>query len=177
MRALADAGRIRRFMAGLADAARADARVYFTGGATAVLMGWRSSTIDVDLQLEPEHDSLLRAIPALKETLQVNVELASPADFIPVQAGWEDRSPFITRQGRLSFHHFDLYAQALAKVERGHEQDLADVREMVARGLIEPSAALAYFREIESALYRYPAVDPAGFRRAVMEAFGSDPHS
>ncbi len=75
----------------------------------------------------------MRVIPGLKEALQINVELASPADFIPVPPGWEDRSPFITREGRISFHHFDLYAQALAKVERSHSQDLEDVREMILK--------------------------------------------
>lgn len=51
MRELADAARIRRLMEALGAAAPADGRVYFTGGATAVLMGWRRSTIDVDLPL------------------------------------------------------------------------------------------------------------------------------
>jgi len=173
MRALADAERIHHFMSALADAARGAGRAYFTGGATAVLLGWRPTTIDVDVHLVPEQDALLRAIPALKERLHLNVELASPADFIPVRADWEERSPFIARIGRLSFHHFDLYAQALAKVERGHSQDVADVREMVARGLVEPAAARAYFTAVEPELYRYPAVDPATFQRAVIEAFGA----
>ncbi|HEX9283002.1 MAG TPA: hypothetical protein VF882_04375 [Gemmatimonadales bacterium] len=174
MRALANAERIQRFMNGLADAARADGRVYFTGGATAVLFGWRPTTIDVDLRFAPEQESLLRAIPALKESLEINVELASPVDFIPVRPDWEERSPFIARIGRLSFHHFDLYGQALAKVERGHAQDLADVREMVARRLVEPAAARAYFTAIEPQLYRYPAVDPVSFRQAVMETFAPE---
>ena len=172
MRELADAGRIRRFMQALGAAAHADARIYFTGGATAVLWGWRESTIDVDLRLVPEHDAILRAIPQLKETLHINVELASPADFIPVPAGWEDRSPFVAQAGRLFFHHFDLYAQALAKVERGHCQDLADVSQMVARGLIDRARALEYFDRIEPDLYRYPAIHSPSFRRAVQEAFG-----
>jgi hypothetical protein len=64
-------------------AARGDVRVYLVGGATAVLLGWRATTIDVDLVMRPEDDTLLRAIPGLKEELQVNVELASPLDFIP----------------------------------------------------------------------------------------------
>jgi len=172
MRALADPDRIRRFMKALASEARDDGRAYFTGGATAVLSGWRSSTIDVDLKLVPEQDALLRAIPRLKEALQLNVELASPVDFIPVPPGWENRSPFIARIGRLSFHHFDLYAQALAKVERGHAQDQADVREMLRRAMVDEPRALEYFHSIEPQLYRYPAVDPAAFRRAVEMAFG-----
>jgi hypothetical protein len=159
-------------MRALAAEAREDGRIYFTGGVTAVLCGWRASTIDVDLMLVPEQDALLRAIPRLKEQLQLNVELASPADFVPVPAGWEERSPFIERIGRLSFHHFDLYSQALAKVERGHALDLADVREMVSRGLVHPERAVEYFARIEPELYRYPAVDPPAFRRAVDAAFG-----
>lgn len=151
--------------------ARVPGRVYFTGGATAVLHGWRDSTIDVDIRLVPETDDLLRALPLLKEELQLNIELASPADFIPVRAGWEDRSPFVTREGALSFHHFDLYAQALAKVERGHTQDLADVAEMVRRGVVEPAGARRYFAAIEPLLYRYPAIDRTSFRRAVDDLF------
>ncbi len=165
--ALAEAGRIERLMKALGAAARQDARAYFMGDATAVLLGWRQTTIDVDIKLVPEHDLLLRAIPDLKERLQINVELASPIDFIPVPSGWEDRSPFIVRRGRLSFHHFDLYGQALANLERKHPQDLVDVREMLDRGLIEASRTLAYFAQIEPELYRYPAIDPPTFRHAV----------
>lgn len=172
MRQVADGERIRRFMKALGGEAEIDARVYFTGGATAVLFGWRSSTIDIDLKIVPEDDRILRAIPRLKEALQINVELASPADFIPVLPGWEDRSPFISREGKLSFHHFDLYAQALAKVERSHSQDLEDVREMIRRGLIDRARALQYFTDVEPGLYRYPAIDPKSLRRAVGEIFG-----
>jgi hypothetical protein len=168
MRALADAARIRRFMAALGAEADADARVYFTGGASAVLHGWRASTIDVDVKIVPDLDRLFRAIPQLKERLAINVELASPDDFIPVREGWEDRSPFIVREGRVSYHHFDLYAQALSKIERGHVQDVADVEEMLRRGLVDPSRLVEYFEAIEPRLYRYPAIDPAAFRQAVL---------
>ena len=171
MREVVDTDRIRQFMEALSPAAPEGTRVYFTGGATAVLMGWRASTIDVDLKIVPEADSVLRAIPDLKERLRINVELASPDHFIPVADGWEDRSVFIDTIGSISFYHFDLCAQALAKVERGHQQDLADVREMIARGLIDRDQALEYFQRIESDLYRYPAIHAPSFRRAVEQAF------
>lgn len=73
---------------------------------------------------------MLRAIPLLKERLQLNVELASPDQFIPVAPGWEDRSPLITKIGRVTFRHYDFCAEALAKIERGHGRDLADVDAM-----------------------------------------------
>jgi len=162
-------------MEALDAVARQPARVYLTGGGTAVLLGWRESTIDLDLKILPEHDELLRAIPDLKNQLHINVELASPDDFIPVPKGWEDRSTFVRQLAYLSFYHFDLYAQALAKVERGHAQDLADVRQMVARNLIRSADALAYFALIEPDLYRFPAVDRPSFRRAVEEMFAGPP--
>jgi hypothetical protein len=160
-------------MRGLADAAKQSTRVYFTGGTTAVLMGWRTTTIDVDVRFVPDRDELLRAIPGLKESLRLNVELASPADFIPVRPDWEQRSPFIEQIGKLTFYHFDPYAQALAKVERGHAQDVADVQEMLRRGLVDPAQARAYFSAIEADLYRFPAIDAASFRRAVDTTFGA----
>ncbi len=89
--------------------------------------------------------------------------------------GWEGRSIFETREGRLSFHHFDLHAQALAKVERGHAQDRADVHEMVGRGLVDPGRARAFFEQIRPDLFRFPAVDAVdgvAFGREVDEAFG-----
>lgn len=91
----------------LGEAARVPTRIYFTGGATAVLVGWRSSTIDVDIRVEPDTDAVFRAIPDIKESLRLNVELASPADFIPVKPGWQDRSPFISQEGLTRFHHFE----------------------------------------------------------------------
>lgn len=148
-----------------------EAAAYFTGGATAVLLGWRPATIDVDLSLVPETDALLRALSRLKDELRVNVEVVSPADFVPVAPGWEDRSLFVAREGRVSFYHFDPYAQALAKLERAHAQDVADVRAFVEHRLVDPARALAYFDEIEPSLYRYPAVDPRSFRSRVEEAF------
>lgn len=171
MRELADAERIRRFMRALGVAAETDGAGYLTGGATAVLLGWRTTTIDVDIAFVPESDALLRALPQIKDELRINVELASPADFIPVPAGWEDRSLFAGREGRLSFYHFDLYSQALAKLERAHAQDLLDVQAMVEAGLVDPAQALAYFEEIEPALYRYPAIDPSSFGKRVDGTF------
>lgn len=154
-------------MRALAANARSDARVYLTGGATAALYGWRETTIDVDIRIDPEGDDFLRELPGIKERLHMNVELASPADFIPVKPGWESRSPFVKQIGRVSYYHYDLYAQALAKIERGHDRDLADVQAMLDRGLVTRQSLGDYFEAIYPMLYRYPAIDPESFRHAV----------
>ncbi len=172
MRDLTDERRLREFMRRLGERVNAPGRVYLTGGATAVLHGWRASTVDVDIAIEAERDDVLRQIPALKEELGINVELVSPADFIPELPGWRDRCLFIVREGRLDFLHYDPYAQALAKIERGHALDREDVRQMLSRGLVDRARAWDLFLRIEPELYRYPAIDPTAFRRAAAEALG-----
>jgi hypothetical protein len=165
VRALADAERLRRFLRELGRETHEETAVFLTGGATAVLLGWRESTVDADVLFEPERDALFRALPRLKEELQINVEIASPAHFIPELPGWRERSLFIAREGRLSFYHYDPYSQALAKIERGHAKDLADVGEMLARRLVEPDRLRELYAAIEPRLHRYPSIDPASFRR------------
>jgi hypothetical protein len=172
MREVADVERIERFMRALGAAARTPVRVYLTGGVTAVLFGWRSATVDVDIKLIPESDEILRALPAIKEKLRVNVELAAPDQFIPALPGWQERSVFVRQERRVAFFHYDPYAQALSKIERGHLKDLLDVRSMLERGLIEKAELVRLFGGIEPQLYRYPAIDPPSFRKAV-EGFTS----
>jgi hypothetical protein len=49
-----------------------------------------------------------------------------------------------------------------------------DVEELIARGLVEPAELLRLFEAIEPGLYRFPAVDPAALRRAVVAVVGSE---
>lgn len=167
MRAVADAAKIHAFLAALGRAVRGPGRIYLTGGATALLHGWRASTVDVDLKADPEPPGLFEAIAELKDSLNVNVELAAPDQFIPPLPGWRERSRFIAQHGAVEFFHYDLYSQALAKVQRGHERDLADAAAMVRAGLVEPARLRELFAAIVPALIRYPAVEPGEFRAAV----------
>ena len=167
MREQADAERIRRLAAELGRVVPPGTKMYLTGGATAVLEGWRPSTVDVDVRFEPDSDEALRRISALKEELAVNVELASPLDFLPELPGWKERSRFRFREGNLEVFDFDLYSQALSKLERGFELDLEDVRNMVLSARIDPERLGELFQMVESELFRFPAVNPADLRRAV----------
>lgn len=112
MRELANATRIEQFMHEMGRAVSVEGGVYLTGGATAVLHGWRDTTIDVDIKLIPDRDEILREIPRLKEKLNLNIEL-------------------------------------------------------------NPAEALVQFDVIEPELYRFPAIDPASFRKAVEGLFAS----
>lgn len=170
MRDLTDSAKIERFQALLGAASPDEGYCWFTGGASAVLIGWRDTTLDIDIALERADDELFRALTRIKDELRLNVELASPGDFIPLPDGWRDRAVSIGKAGKLTFGHFDFYSQALAKLERGHERDLADVGEMLDRGLVEARRLRVCFDEIEPQLYRFPAIDPRTFRAQVEAA-------
>jgi len=149
----------------LAKAARTPGKVYLTGGATALLLGFREQTIDIDLKLDPEPAGAFEAIAKLKDRLEINVKLASPEDFIPRAADRRESSPHIESMGPLEFYHYDLSLQALAKVERGHAQDLMDVSSLLRGGHVTAERLRARFAQIEPGLLRYPAIDPQQFRR------------
>ncbi len=167
MRSETDKARLTAFMSALGQAVRGPGSIYFTGGATAVWHGWRPMTIDIDLKPDPEPPGLFEALVRIKDELDVNVELASPDLFIPAIPGWRERSLFIARHGLLDFFHYDPYGQALAKLQRGHERDLLDVRSLVRSGLILKDRVPEMFALIEKDLIRYPAVDRESFRAAV----------
>lgn len=167
MREPADAQRIERLARELGRVVPPGTRMYLTGGATAVLEGWRESTVDVDVRFEPDSDTALERIRDLKEELELNVELASPLDFLPPLPGWRERSRFRLREGNLEVFDFDPYSQALSKLQRGFELDLADVRSMVDSGQVEPAKLRELFEAVEPELFRFPAVNPASLRSAV----------
>jgi hypothetical protein len=170
VRRQADRERIGRFLRELGRRTTTQATVYLSGGATAVMHGWRPSTIDIDLRLEPDADDILRAMAALKEELETNVELASPLDFIPATPGWRERSRFVGQEGPLTIRHMDMYAQALAKIERDHALDRSDVLSMLRSGIVAPDELRRLFDAIEPQLYRYPAVNPGSFRAQLERA-------
>lgn len=138
--------------------------VYFTGGSTALLLGLREQTIDVDIKVDPEPRGIFEAIANLKDELSLNVELASPDDFIPAPPAWQDLARPIEKIGDISFFHYDLCMQALAKIERGFSQDLVDARGLIEKGFVSVENLRKRFAQIESRFIRYPVINPDEFK-------------
>jgi hypothetical protein len=144
---------------------RGSHRVYFVGGGTAVLQGWRESTIDADLFSDEE--AIFHDIQGIKERLQVNVEFARPEDFVPPLAGTENRHVFIETIGNVSFYHYDPYAQLLSKIVRGFERDMRDASSFLDSGMVDGARFRSLVEKIPKTEYaRYPALS----REAIVEA-------
>jgi hypothetical protein len=127
------------------------ARLHLVGGTSLVFEGYRQLTLDVDLTIEVSaegHSQLVQALQEIMLALDMNIEEASPGDFIPLPAGYMDRHEFIGRYGQVEVFHFDWYSNALSKIERGRQQDLADVVALLQHERIEWSRLEAMFHEI-----------------------------
>lgn len=151
MRPPVDRQRILHFLQHLGQRFRKPGRVFLVGGTTLVFEGFRTQTLDVDLTFdvaEADHGEFIRAVRALKDELAINVEEASPGDFIPLPEGYWSRAHFVGRFGNLDVYHFDVYSVALSKIERGRDADFADVLALLEAGWLDFQALKRYFVEI-----------------------------
>jgi hypothetical protein len=99
----------------------------------------------------------------------------SPLNFLPELDGWRDHSPLVGSWGSLQVRHLDFRLQALAKLERGLDTDLADVRTMLERGLVSTAELHDGFVAMRTSLFRFPAVDVARFERRLGDVAGRRP--
>jgi hypothetical protein len=168
LRSPVDQAAIREFLRQLGERYRRPGRLYLVGGTSLVYEGYRSMTLDIDVAIEvqPEdHGQFVGALRELKDRLSINVEEASPGDFIPLPPGYEDRHEYIGRFGQLDIFHFDFYSMALSKIERGQRQDMADVLALLNHGRIAWPALKASFDAIVPLMgQRSIREDPEEFR-------------
>lgn len=146
-----DASRLDAFLEALGREWRRPARIVIGGGASMIRRGLRAATLDIDLEYDvaPADDAAFTAVLArLKESVPVNVELASPRDFLPLPAGAEGRQEWIARHGAVDVYLADPVSLALSKLARGHERDLDDVHALLSAGVVTAAALAAAVEEI-----------------------------
>lgn len=152
VRAPANRSRLERLLKALSHSLHGPVRLYLVGGSVLVDLGLREATLDVDYVARSEDPAALQqleqALPRLKEQLNVNVEPASPEDFMPVPAGALDRSTYVRSYGPVSVYYYHLPSLVLAKVARSAERDLADVALLVKGGHVDWEDVEAAWREV-----------------------------
>ena len=167
MRPSVDKTAIESFLQQLGRAFRKPGRLYLVGGAALVHAGVRPGfTQDIDIQVSGANEGeLIVAIQRLIQQLQINVEFASPADFIPLPSQWEMHAQYVGRYGGVDVFYFDFYSIALSKIERGNSRDIDDVKLLVQQGIIILNELDAAYREVLAQLGqgRYPRITPQRF--------------
>ena len=129
MRPNVDRRTIDHFLTELGRRFRQGGRIYLVGGAALVHAGIRPavSAATQDIDLEVASGDLYQTVNQLKQSLNINVEFASPGDFIPLPQDWQNRSRYVGRYGAIDVFYFDFYSIALSKIDRGTTRDLQDV--------------------------------------------------
>ena len=128
---------------------RQPGRLYLTGGVALVHRGIRpGQTLDIGIQITVDPANLTSQIAQLKQKMNINIEFASPGDFIPLPTQWETRSEFIKRYGQVDMFYFDWYSIALSKMQRANRQDVVDVQLLVRQGFIDLNEHDALYQNV-----------------------------
>lgn len=162
--------RIERFLHRLGQVFRGSGRLYLVGGSLMVFQGYRPVTQDLDYTVQlvaGDDQDFTSALRQVQREINLNIERASPGDFIPLPRGWQERSLFLGRFGNLEVFAFDPVTTALSKIERGLERDVADALALLQAGQFTLAELTAAFEEIVPRLDReaIPRVQEGDFRR------------
>ncbi len=154
MRQRTDQARLRRFLRVLGRRLRWPVRLYLVGGAVLIDLGLRAATLDIDYVAEADDPRALadleQAIRTLKDELDINVEPASPSDFLPIPSTVLGRSRYVARYGSVSVYYYHLPSLVIAKAARGFEQDLADAERLIHAGELEWREVEETWQEVRS---------------------------
>jgi len=136
---------------------RLPGRLYLVGGAAMVHRGIRpGQTLDIGIQITVDPANLTAQVAQLKQQLNMNIEFASPADFMPLPAQWETRSQFIKRYGQVDTFYFDWYSIAISKMQRANRQDVVDVQLLVRQGFLDLAELDYLYQDVLGKIGRPP---------------------
>jgi hypothetical protein len=159
----------------------APARLYLVSRTSHLAEGWCDRVPALELAGDAGSAELGEAVREAARTLGVGLVWESPADVIPLPAGFEERSlgaealakaalPATIAQGgtgnALEIRHFDPYSVVLRLIARGDEPDYVAALEYVLHQWVEPSRLESLLGEVVPRMTNQTlAQDPAEFRR------------
>jgi len=172
--------RLEQFLTRLGREYREQGSVYLVGGTGLLYQQLKGLTKDVDLTtrvLPASQDRFGEVVRRLGRELNMAIEVVSPADFIPLPRGAEERHRYLGRQGSLDLYAFDPVSTALAKIARGRAGDYADVRALVEAGQISGTQLTVALEEILPRVAAGEAlkITPDAFRTHMTEFLESLP--
>jgi hypothetical protein len=149
-----DRERLTSFLDTLGRRLRRPVRFYLVGGSVLIDLGLRGTTLGINCSADADDPSALtdleRPIRVLKNDLDVNVEPASPADFLPTPRSVFGRSRYVGRHGQLDVHYDHLPSLVLVRAARGLEQDLADAERLISAGEVDWRDVEAMWSEVRA---------------------------
>ena len=176
---------LRTLVAAVRRSVAAPARLYLVSHTSHLAEGWRDRVPAFELAGDAGGAELGEAVREAGRALGIDLVWESPADVIPLPAGWEERSrpatidergignalePGVpaarTLRGGVDIRHFDPYSVVLRLIARGDEPDYVAALEYVLHGWVEPVRLEGLLSEVVPRMTNQTlAQDPAEFRR------------
>ena len=147
------------------------ARLYLVSRTSHLAEGWCDRLPALELAGGADSAALGVTDCEAGRALGVRVVWESPADVIPLPAGWEERSLTATighgdTGNTVELRHFDPYSVVLRLIARGDEPDYVAALEYVLHGWVEPARLESLLSEVVPRMTNQTlAQDPAEFRR------------
>jgi len=146
------------------------ARLYLVSRTSHLAEGWCDRVPAFELAGDAGSTELGEAVLGAGRAQGIDVVWESPADVIPLPAGWEERSLSATigpgDAGNLEIRHFDPYSVVLRLIARGDEPDYVAALEYVLHGWVTPARLEGLLTEVVPRMTNQTlAQDPAEFRR------------
>ena len=115
--------------------------------------------MDIDIEISGENEGeMIEAIRQLIQQMNINIEFASPRDFMPLPKHWLTQSQYVGRYGAIDVFYFDFYSIALSKMQRGSTLDINDVKLLLQQRIITleglDAAYLEVFAQLGKSSYR-----------------------
>lgn len=149
----------------------APARLYMVSRTSHLAEGWCDRVPALELAGNADSAELGEIVREAGQALGVGVVWESPADVIPLPAGWEERSLTATigegdAGNALDLRHFDPYSVVLRLIARGDEPDYVAALQYIVHEWVEPARLEGLLSEVVPRMTNQTlAQDPAEFRR------------
>ncbi|HKG26080.1 MAG TPA: DUF6036 family nucleotidyltransferase [Thermomicrobiales bacterium] len=148
-------------------------RLYLVGGSVLIDLGLRGTTLHFDYVADADDPAALtdleQSIRTLKNELDINVEQASPGDFLPIPRSVLDRSRYVGRHGKLDVYYYHLPSLVISKAARGLEQDLSDAERLIRAGEVEWADVETTWHEIRASPVGWLRHEPEEIERRLDE--------
>jgi hypothetical protein len=155
---------IRQFLEQLSRHYSQPITLYLLGGSALCFLGNPRRTVDIDCAVDNPPEGFEAAIEEVANDLNLEVEILSLDEFIPLPAEAPKRHQLVGKFGSLEVHIFDPYSIAISKIARGFETDIQDTLFLLNNDVISFDKLAQFVNSAALIAWDYD-IDPKEMRR------------
>lgn len=154
---------IRNFLHRLSQQYSQPVKLYLLGGSALCFLGNPRRTVDIDCVVEFSTNEFMNTVEAVAADLQVEVEIISIDEFIPLPSNTTARHYSLEKFGSIEVFIYDPYSIALSNLARGFDTDIQDVLFLLQHDIIEIGTLAKFVEDTIPVAWDYD-IDPNDLR-------------